>query len=239
MAPFTPLLRPRRYFSSRPTHLPKVLAVVGLLLFTGPLTVYGVGWVLTGAVDGTVTVDNPNRPPDWVCEDRSDGESVFDCDEPGQLERDVDAVIWDVMGEFAGPAVAVYPAVLLVLTLLLHAGVWLVDGDGSWFTTATVATWGLLPAVMVVAGMLVVLRYSVDPVTVAPGDDLGAALEPLETQLRTLRPYRPAGPVVSALWGAAIWRAGLVERHGLQNAEATVLAGVVAALHAAGAITLG
>lgn len=239
MPPFTPLLRPRRYFASRPTHLPKVLAVVGLLLFTGPLTVYGVGWVLTGAVDGTVTVDNPNRPPDWVCEDRSDGDSAFDCDEPAQLERDVDAVIWDVMGEFAGPAVAVYPVVLLVLTLLLHAGVWLVDADGSWFTTATVATWGLLPAVLVVAGLVVALRYSVDPVTVAPGDDVGAALAPLEAQLRAVRPYRTAGTVIASVWGAAIWRGGLIERHGLRAVEATVLAGLVAALDAGVAVALG
>lgn len=63
---------------------------------------YGVGWVLTATVDGTVTVDNPTRPPDSSCE------TAGGCEEPERIERNVDAVIWDVMDEVAGPAFLVY-----------------------------------------------------------------------------------------------------------------------------------
>lgn len=239
MSPSTPLLRPRRYFASRPPHFYKVMAVFGLLLFTGPLTVYGVGWVLTANVDGTVTVDNPTRPPEWVCEDTPSEGSTFDCDEPAQVERNVDAVLWDVMDRFIGPAFAVYPVVLLVLTLLLQGGVRLVDGSGGWFETFALACWGVLPSLGAVGVSLAALWLTVDPVTVSPTDDLSATLAPLEAQIRAVRPSRTAATVVAALWGAAIWRAGLLERLGLPNAEATILAGLVAALHAGGAIALG
>ncbi|NIQ57978.1 MAG: hypothetical protein GWN71_32780, partial [Gammaproteobacteria bacterium] len=90
MAPYTPLLRPRRYFAEREVRIDRVAAVAFVLLLAGPLTVYGVGWALTANLSGSVMVDNPARPPDAFCPE--DG-----CEEPERIERDVDAVLWDLL----------------------------------------------------------------------------------------------------------------------------------------------
>lgn len=232
MAPYTPLLRPRRYFAASEVNFFRVMAVVAVLLFTGPLAVYGIGWVITDSVDGTVTVDNPERPPDFFCEDRGG------CEEPEQIEQDVDTVIWDVMDRFVGPAFLAYPLILGVLTLLLHGGVWVVGGDRGWFPTLAVAAWGLLPTVAIVAVSIAGLWLTIDPVTVSPNDDIGVALAPLEDQFRAFGPYRTVGTIVASIWGGLIWRAGLAEHQGLPNMEATLVAGMVATLYAAGAILL-
>lgn len=234
MAPYTPLLRPGLYFAGREVSFFRVMALVGLLAAAGPMTIYGVGWVVTDAVDGTLRVDNPARPPEAFC-DEDDG--VFadepDCDEPKQIERNVDALIWEAMGEFAGPSFIVYPLGLLVVTLLLHGGAGLYGTEQGWFPTFAVAAWGLAPAVLGVAVALVALALTVDPVTVAPGDDVGAALQPLEAQFRAVEPYRAVVTAATAAWGGYIWRAGLAEQQGLPSTEATLVAGIVAVLHAA------
>lgn len=231
MAPYTPLVRPRRYFAAREINFFRVMAVVGVLLFAGPLTIYGVGWVMTDHVDGTVRVDNPERPPESYCD-------VGDCEEPAQVERNVDGVIWDAMDRLLGPAFLVYPLLLGVLTLLLHGGVWLVGGEQGWFATFAVVAWGVLPSLAVVVLSLVGLWLTFDPVTLSPGDDVGAALASLETQAEAFRPYRSAGTLAAAAWGGIIWRAGLIEHQGLRRVEATLSAGLVAAFNAAGALLL-
>lgn len=234
MVPSTPLLRPRRYFSDREVNFFRVMLLVGLLAAAGPLTIYGVGWVVTDNVDGTVLVDNPTRPPEWVCDD---GEGPFgddpDCDAPKQVDRDVDALIWEAMGEFVGPGFIAYPLGLLILTLLLHVGAGVYGTEQGWFPTFAVAAWGLVPAVFGIAVGLVVLAMAADPVTVAPGDDVSAALQPLEAQFRAVRPSRAVVTAATAVWGGFIWRAGLIEQQELPATEATIVAGIVAVLHAA------
>lgn len=232
MAPYTPLVRPRRYFASREVNFARVMAVVGILFFAGPLTIYGVGWVVTEHVDGTVQVDNPERPPESYCT------NVGGCEEPKRVERDVDRVIWDAMDELLGPAFLTYPLLLGVLTLLIHGGVWLVGGERGWFPTLAVVAWGVVPSLAVVALSLIGLWLTFEPVAVSPGDDVGAALAPLETQAEAFRPFRTAGTVVAAVWAAVVWRAGLIERQGLPNTEASLLAGLVAALNTVGVLAL-
>ena len=228
MAPRTPLLRPRRYFAARGVRFEHVAAVGFVLLLTGPLTVYGVGWALTANLNGTVMVDNPARPPDVFCPESG-------CEEPERVERDVDAVMWEVMDRFVGPSFVVYPLVVAAVAALLHVGVWFAGGERAWFPSLAIASWGLLPSVAVVAVMVVAMRYALDPVTVAPGDDPSRAFQPLLDQLRAFRRYRPVGTVVGAAWGAWIWRGGLIERPGIAGTEATLIAVIVAALNAAAA----
>jgi hypothetical protein len=231
LAPFTPLLRPGSYFAAGEVNFFRVMAVFGILLAAGPLTIYGVGWITTANVNGTVMVDNPERPPEAFCGD--DG-----CTEPKRIERDVDSVLWEQLNDLIGPAFIIYPLVLGILTLLLHAGVWLVGGDRGWFPTFAVAAWGLLPSLGIVAAMLVGLWMTIEPVTVAPGDDIGTALKPLERQFQAFDTYRIGGTIVESVWAALIWRAGLREQQGLPNPEATILAGIVAGLTAVGTILL-
>ena len=233
MPPLTPLLRPGRYFAERELNLFRVLVVVGLLVAAGPAAVYGVGWVLAANLDGTVTVDNPERPPDWVCEEDTGGSSVLDdenCDAPREVERDVDAILWDAVDGLAAPAILAYPLVLVVLTLLLHAGAWLADADHGLVPTFAVAAWGMAPTLVLLPVSVLGLALALDPVTVTSGSDPSTAIEPLLTQIRAVEPYGAVGATLSAVWGGVIWRSGLVREQGIRDTDATVVAGLVALL---------
>jgi len=235
VSPRTPLLRPDGYFAERDPDFPRIAAVVGLLIAAGPAVVYGVGWVLAANLDGTVTVDNPERPPDWVCEDDTSSEMFddADCDAPREIERNVDTVLWDAIGELAGPAVVAYPLALAVLTLLLHAGAWLADAERGLASTFVVAAWGTVPTLLLLPVSLVGLHLALDPVTVSPGVDPGTAIEPVLDRIRAFEPYGAVVTLLTAVWGGVVWRFGLVHEQGLPGTEATVIAGIVALLAAA------
>ncbi|MEF8840641.1 MAG: YIP1 family protein [Haloarculaceae archaeon] len=236
MPPRTPLLRPDRYFAERESNFFRVMAVVGLLVAAGPAVVSGVGWVLAAHLDGTVLVDNPERPPDRVCDDDTGDSSVFDgenCDAPREVERDVGAILWDAIDEIVGPAFLAYPLALVVLTLLLHAGAWLAGADHGFFPTFAVAAWGMVPTLLLIPVSLGLLSVMLDPVTVSPGDDPRTAIRPLLAQIRALEPYSAVLSAATAVWGGVIWRFGRVYEQGLPGTEATVVAGLVALLTAA------
>ena len=232
MSPHTPLLRPDRYFAEREVNFLRVMAVVGLLVAAGPAVVYGVGWVLAANLDGTVMVDNPERPPDWVCEDDTSSDVLDDedCDAPREVERDVDAVLWDAIDEFAETAPLAYPGALVGLTLLLHAGAWLFDGENGLFPTFAVAAWGMVPSLVLLPVAVVGLSLALDPVTVTPGTDPGVAIEPLVAQLRAFEPYGALVTAASAVWGGVVWAYGLVHEQGLLGTEAAAIAGLVTLL---------
>lgn len=232
MSPHTPLLRPDRYFAEREVNFFRVMAVVGLLIAAGPAVVYGVGWVLATHLDGTVTIDNPERPPDWVCEGDT-GSDVLDdedCDAPREVERNVDAIMWDAIDEFAGTAPLAYPVALVVLTLLLHAGAWLFGAENGLFPTFAVAAWGMVPSLVLLPVAVVGLSLALDPVTVTPGADPEVALEPLVAQLRAFEPYGALVTATSAVWGGVVWTYGLVHEQGLPGTESAAIAGLVTLL---------
>jgi hypothetical protein len=234
VSPRTPLLRPDRYFADREPTIPRIAVIFFVLLLAGPIVVYGVGWVLTENVDGTVVVDNPNRPPDWVCEDTPSEDSAFDqgCDEPKEVERNVDSILWDAMNEFMGPAFIAYPLAVGLVTLLLHGGVKLVGRSRGLFRTFAVAAWGTVPSLVFIPVTLIAFSLVLDPVTVMPGDDPSVVLEPLEAKIEAVEPYTSVTAVVSAVWGGVIWRFGLADQHELNAMDATMVAGFVALLTA-------
>jgi hypothetical protein len=234
MSPRTPLLRPDRYFDDREPTIVRISVVFLVLLAAGPIAVYGVGWVLTEHVDGTVMVDNPTRPPDWVCEDTPTEDSAFDrgCDEPKEIERNVDSILWDAMDRFLGPAFIAFPLAVGLVTLLLHGGVSLAGRSRGLFRTFAVAAWGIVPSLLFIPVMLVAFSLVLDPVTVSPGDDPSVVLQPLIANLESVGPYGSAGGVVSAVWGGVIWRFGLEDQHELDGMDATIVAGLVALLTA-------
>jgi hypothetical protein len=234
VSPRTPLLRPDRYFAERDPNGIHVLAIVALLTLAGLGTVYGIGWILTAHIDGTVMVDNPGRPPDWVCDDSS-GLDTFDktgCDEPKEVERNVDRIIRSATGEFVGPGFIAFPLALLLTGLLLHGGVRLVDGDHGIGTTFAVTAWGLVPVVVSAAVVLVAIYVSLDPVTVTPQSDPERAIGPIVTQLRAVQPISTAATLVTAVWSGVIWRFGLEHEQGLSKESAWLVAGTVAGLSA-------
>lgn len=230
MSPRTPLLRPDRYFATREFDCLRVMAVLGLLVFAGPATLYGIGWILAANIDGTVMVDNPDRPPDFVCDNGFDSQMYEEgaCDRPAEVERNVDTVLWSALQELVGPAFLAFPLAFLVTGVLLHTGAWLVEGGDGVVPTFGVAAWGMLPSLVGVLVMLPLMAVWLDPITVLPGQNPGAGLDPIVSQLEGLRRVTPIVTVVTAVWGGLIWRYGLEHYRGLDAGAARLVAGLTA-----------
>lgn len=236
MAPQTPLLRPDRYFSERELHPGRVLLAVVLVLFAALGLVYGVGYVLKTNVDGTVLVDNPDRPPEAFCTGNVDppGFDEDACAEPKQVERNVDVIVGRVIGELAGTLILGLALVLAGFTLVVHVGSWLAGGTNGLGASLAVTVWGMTPVVVVGPVSLVVLASTLDPVTVDAAGDPASAFAELEAQMRSVGWLGTVSSVVSAGWSAVIWRVGLEHRRGLTGGAATAVAGVAALLLVAG-----
>jgi hypothetical protein len=234
VSPRTPLLRPDRYFDERGVSIARCLAVLALVTTAMTAGVYGLGWVLTERIDGTVTVDNPERPPDAVCdsaaaspETASDvgGEMESRCDEPKEVERDIDELLWKGVSDAAGQVMLGFPLLWLFVGLLLHAGSWLAGGDGSAANSWAVAAWGLAPGVAGLAAGLLVLSLTVEPTTVSAATEPTALRRHVVDSLGALEAVGTVTGVVTTLWGAVVWRFGLQEGRDVHGTAASAVAG--------------
>lgn len=225
----TPLVRPDRFFAERSLHPTRLFVVVTVLVLSGPATVWGVGWVLTDHLDGTVMVDNPERPPDSYC--RNAPESMAEgCDRPAEVERNADAVLWEAVGRFVLPSLFGFPFALLVVGGLLHVGSWMLGGENGATESFAVAAWGLLPQVFGILALLALLAVALDPVAVTPDTDVAAMAESVRADVRLVGQWRPVVVGATAVWGGAIWLFGLEHERGLARVEAAGLAGSVVLL---------
>jgi hypothetical protein len=233
MAPRTPLLRPDRYFSTRTVSGVQAIVIVALLALAGVATVAGVGWILTERIDGTVTVDNPAHPPEWVCED-----DTFDrtgCDEPERIDRDVDVILQEAIDQTLGIALVALPLGWVLIGLCLHIGSWLADGDYGAVRSFAVAAWGLVPSLIGFAVGLVALWFAIDPVTVTGADD-PSVLTDLQSEVGAVTPVTTVVSLATTAWGAIIWRYGLEHQRGLTPAAAWTVAAIVGGLAALGVL---
>lgn len=235
MPPSTPLLRPRTFFAERDLDVRRLVAVVLLLALAGPATLYGVGWIFTTHIDGTVMVDNPERPPDWICQDDSGIHDREGCDQPRQVQRDVDSVIWSALHGVAGRLLLAGPVAWLLAGLLLHVGSWLAGGERGPFASFGVAAWGMVPSLAAIVALLPVIYVAFDPISVSPGGQ-ASAIDAARAQIRSLRPYTSLSTVATTAWGAVIWRYGLEHERGLDPEPAWLVTGVIALLFAGSAL---
>jgi hypothetical protein len=232
MAPRTPLLHPKRFFTERRRHAGRLALVFGLVVLAGVGAVYGVGYLLVTHVDGTVMVDNPERPPEMFCD--ADRESMAfdesDCDAPQQVERDVDTIIWDAIEELAGPMLGGLLILIIGLTVVVHAGSWLAGGTNGVAASFAVTVWGLAPMVIIVPVSLVAMSVVLEPVTLSAAQEPASAFAGLERQLSAHQWIGTVSTLVSGVWSAVIWRYGLEHERGVSGAGATAIAGAVASL---------
>lgn len=230
VSPRTPLFRPDRYFATHEINFFRVMVLVGLLVIAGPVTVYGVGWILVNHIDGTVMVDNPDRPPDFVCDDgfHSDMYDEGACDRSKEIEQNVDRVLWSAIDGLVGPALVAFPIILLIIGMLLHVGSWLADGSGGIFPSFAVAAWGLLPSVLSIVVMLPLLWVAVDSYTLLPNQELSTVIDPLMGQIENLEQVTIVVSMLTAVWGGIIWRYGLEHHRNIPAASARITAGTTA-----------
>lgn len=235
MPPRTPLLRPDRYFAARDPSAARGL-VVAVLFVAGTLAMVAVlGGIFTAKIDGTVTVDNPDRPSEQFCDGRpnesfDETNATFGCDEPAEIERNIDAIIDRAVGQFYAPLLIGVPIVFVVVAGLLHLGTALADGRGSFGATMTVTAWGFAPVLVTMPLALAALWVTMDPLTISPGIDPSAFQSTLLGQIEAWTPIAFAFNAAGSLWGAAIWTFGLEHARDVSRAAAAATALVVTAL---------
>lgn len=236
MRPRTPLLRPDRYFARRTPDPVRglILAVVVTLGFL--VTIWMLGAVFMDRIDGTVAVDNPDRPPEAFCDDETGSAfeemngSAYDCDAPAQVDRDIDTILGDALSQFYGPVLVGLPIVLLLAAALLHVGTALFDANGGFAQTLTVTAWGFVPTLVLMPVSVAALWVLMDPVTLSSASDPAAFRDPVMASLERWRPVALALNAVGSLWGAAVWTFGLESARSVTRSQAATVAGTVTVL---------
>lgn len=201
--------------------------VVLALAITLAASVLYLGGLLAGSTDATVTMDNPDRPPEWVCEahgDDPDSALGAGCDEPETIERSAGALLREAAGEYVAPvfffSLALWP--IAGVTIFVFAR--LAGGDGGFLATLGVAAWGAVPEFVRLFAGLVGLRYALGGTTFAGPigsfpDQLVTALAPLELPLLV-------ASLVTLLWQWHLLAAGVEEVHDLSRSAAAVAVGI-------------
>lgn len=225
MPPYTPLLRPDRFFAERDISRVRMLVIALLAVATFPLAMWGVEWILRAHIDGTVMVDNPDRPSEPYCEVRFMNP---ECDAPAHVERNFDAALSEALGQFTELFIVVSLVMVVLIGGLLHAGSWLVDGENGVRASFAVALWGQVPGLLGLVFTLGLAYVLLDPMTVTPDSDLAVLADRIRTDLQPLVTWGPLLSGVITLWSGIIWRFGLQHKRGLTGSEATAVAGSVA-----------
>ena len=175
MAPRTPLLRPASYFDGR---RPSVLSA-GLVVLLVSLAITGsflsMGDLFANWMDGTVEMDNPAHPSDWVCEEHGDDpESAWydGCNQPETIEKPMGEILREKFTESAG-LVFVSPFLawgFIALVLFVFAKI--AGGSGSFLETLAVTGWGMAPAALGAILAVVIVYFSVRTVEFADAPDV-------------------------------------------------------------------
>lgn len=207
------LLRPAAFFEERPpaTTLPIAAGLVVVLAIALGVSVFLLGSMLAGTVEGTVTMDNPDRPPDWVCEQHGDDpDSQFgeDCDEPETIERDAGALVYEAVTDYLGYVVVAPFVIWLVGGAVLFGAARLANGSPSISGTYALAGWAALPELFRTAVGLAALWVALSGVTIT---DLERAADVLEVALAPVDPIVTLATLVTVLWQWYLLTGGLVE----------------------------
>lgn len=150
---------------------------------------------VAGSVDGTTTIENPDRPPEWVCEQQEDSE--FGASERCNLPAEID------VSRSVHAAESIQE--LLPGTLLALGGLWLffagllVSGEARFGEVLFDTAWALPPlALPAVARVVVAVRT-------APTHSWPESLDALATEARLVALGETSIVVTVAAAVAAVW----------------------------------
>jgi len=227
------LLQPGAFFEQRRDRLSGVRGGgLALGIAVAVTVVLGVALRLFATqFTGTVEVDNPERPPDQMCEDGGIGEvTVSGCDEPATRTVEVGSLVWDQATEVLPGLFIGLVIVWVGLVVLLYVGARIAGGSGGFGETAEVTAWGLVPSVVGVAvggAGLVLFAASTDLSASSP--------EMLLEQVRSLQNGLSglvflAIQVGTAAWQAYVWAGGLRVIHEISRYAAVAVAVIAATL---------
>ncbi len=171
------VLSPSAFFAERPPADSLKTAFGLVVLFSFCLTVgfFLIGFLIAGTVSGTVTVDNPDRPPAQMCDQH---ESLDSCDEPETIERDAGALIQEEVSEhiwipILGPFVLWFLGGITFYTVGRLGG-----GSPSFDGALSLAGWATIPEFLRLAAGLMTLQFVLRDVTVTDAEGMETVVIP-------------------------------------------------------------
>lgn len=237
MSPLIPFLHPNRAFEADDDSVERALAVVGVVGLVSAIALAGFGVVLGWTIPATVTVENPDRPPESMCDgDRFGGNMTVDgknisfgtpdgCAESRQIPAQ--RLVWRTLGpqlpvEFFAPFVS-----WLIVAGTLH--VLTRSDDESARGVLVVTAWGTVPQAIGTVLTVTVLSVSVllGPAPVAASFE--ATLQRLDAAVRTSLPLAFSITAGMTLWSAWIHYHGLRAVRELDRRQAFEAVSLVAA----------
>ncbi|OIB55632.1 Yip1 family protein [Natrialba sp. SSL1] len=220
------LRSPSKFFEEHDpaTTLPVAIGIVVTFAIALVLSVYFIASVLGGTIEGTVTVDNPDRPPEWVC-DSPTGEmhETSSCDEPETIERDGGSLFYEAATNYVGYA-AVLPFLMWVVGgLVLFAAGRLANGSPSLGGTFALAGWAAVPEFARLAAGLLAITVALSDVTITQFEQ---APDVIEVALASVEPVLVLATVATTIWQWVLLTGGLQQDADLSRAAAGVAVGV-------------
>ena len=188
-------LSPAAFFKERPPaetlRMASALVVVFAVCLTA--TVLLLGSMLGGVVDATVTVDNPDRPPEPFCDEDQPISSVSpsdgvpeDCDEPETIERDAGVLVQEEIRVYSWLGVVLPFVMWLLGAAVLYGAGRFAGGTPSGRGTLALAGWAALPDISRVAVVVVGFRYVFSGMTITDPERGVSAVEEAAASLETL-----------------------------------------------------
>lgn len=231
-SPLAALLTPKRFFaeSDRGTDLTAAVAVVTAVAVVMTLAAALIGQFFANAIEATVTVDNPDRPPEPFCQEPVLETHEDACEEPETIERDADAILWEVWTGFLPWVFVGIYLFWIVAGLFIHAAVRLTGGEGSVTDTLAVFGWAIPAELLQAAGAVGFFWWLTAGETVTASTEAQLIAE-TEALVATIPEINPLVFIVAA-WQIAILAYGLSESHDVSPATAAAASGIVVGIAA-------
>ena len=222
------VVSPGAFFEERPPAetLPIAAGIVVLFAVSLLVGILLLGSMLAGAIDATVTMDNPDRPPDWVCEQHGDdpdsalGEG---CDEPATIQRDAGALVQEEVNGYLWIAIVVPFVIWLVAGAVLFGGGRLAGGSPTFSGALALAGWAALPEFLRLGVGLVGLWAVLSEATITNPERGAAAIEAV---VAPVEPVLLAASLVTIAWQWYLLTGGLSREADISRGAAALAVGV-------------
>lgn len=216
--------------SSGPSSGAIALGAVVLVTLATVGGTLALGVVFDATIDRTVTVDNPDRPPESTCEafgDDDDSLVADRCDRPERIDVDVGSELRDATTGYVHYGLLGVPIWWVAFALVLHAGARLAGGAGSVADSFAIAGWAIGPELLRLVAGVAAIWYALATTPIegtaarAIGDEITAAMATMQAPLLAV-----SAVVIALQW--AIVTGGLEAVHDLDRETAATVSGLFA-----------
>ena len=184
------------------------------------------GTLLAGAIDTTVAVDNPHRPPPSICNAENIAESAKErCAQPKTVDRDVGDLVQTALVEYVWVGI-VLPVIMFPLGwITLYGAGRLGGGTPSLEGTFALAGWAALPELVRLVVALIGLQLTLGEITITDPDP-ERMLETLQAATAPIGPILFGATVLTLIWQWSLLSGGLSEDADIQWRVAAVCVAV-------------